>query len=308
MNLTFRDGKLYYTRPVRQVGVSQGLRLCTGHLEATGSFSLKAALDSQKIPASHGKYGLIVQWNGPQSRKFSDCLSLNAFVDTGKFELGPKAGFDNSFEQYKAAIDVSGQDTALLKSFRERADEYHIGAGVVDAATVSDVRLVLNTDSCDLLRILKQLAELTLEETKKHRQLIKLPFPAKPEDRKDAPFLFEAESVRGSNGQIAGVQFRIHLLMMVTVVLPVTSLAVRRFPLSVVFEDAAFLSQYPGHAAMDVGNSGSTVAVRDAQRVRLVQVDKCYRHVNEEDRHKALNLKSAIYYMDMAPENRLSGE
>ena len=319
MNLTFQDKEhykgLYYTRPVRQVGAATGLRLCTGDLEATGSFSLKEVLDSQGVSALHGKYGLIVQWNGPKSRKFSGRLSLNDFVDTLEFELGLGARFGVSFEQYKAAIDVSGQDTALKKSFQGRTEEYHIGAGVVDATTVLDVRLVLNTDSCNLLGILKQLAELTLQETRQHqrpvirhqRPVIRL-FPAITEDRKSAPFLFEAESVRGGNGQIAGVQFRIHLLLMVTVVLPDINLAVRRFPLPVVFEDAAFLSQYPGHAAMDVGNSGSTVAVQGAQRGRLVQVDKCYRQVNEEDRHKALNLKSVVYYMGMAPENRLSGE
>lgn len=303
MNLTLKENILSYSRPeLREVGSGEtGLRLCTGKVTASAAFILTDLLRSSKIPSDKSRIGLIVQWNGNRAERHAGVLSLEDFCDFERFfvriETSP---FNDSYAQYVAALSVAGQPNTMADSFRVNKNYLHIAAGDVEPSTSLEMEVAINTDSCRLIHVLRRLAENAWEASKKERKSVQRAFPPTEQKFLGSAFRIVARTIVDLAGAPKAVVFDITLVLSLRVILPVAETAIRPLSLNIHFGDSVFLKQYPGHAAMDVGNSGSTLAVIDGSNGRLVHIDRENRRVLADDRRKAQNLNSAVYYEKLA--------
>ena len=290
MNLTFSEGKLNSTRP---------LRLGTGLVAVDGEFPISDLLSHHQIDKlAVQPFGVIIQWRGSRKHRFGKVLALEDFCDFERFELKIKgAAFDDTRENYEESLAIAGQPDALTESFEAQKNYVHVGAGVVQRTVTIESEVALKTDEQRFIYQLRMLAARVMETGNA------APFPATPEERRQSPFLIVAR--RKDDGTVG---FEVSLLMSIRFVLGIEQQPIRRFDFNIQFSDVAFLTQYPGLAALDIGNSGSTFAIkllkdRNIGSIQLSYIDREYRRAAEGRRRPTL--ESAIYYQEIQPEDQV---
>ncbi len=286
MKLTFNDGKLNSTRP---------LRLFTGLVALDGAFPILELLRHYQVAELAAQpFGLIVQWRGSRKHRFENVLSLEDFFDFKKFKLKINgATFDGTRENYEAALAIGGQPGALPEAFEARKNYVHVGAGVVSKTATIETDGVLKTDEQRLIYTLRTLAgQVKLNGNP-------APFPQTAQERIQSPFMLVARQKED------GIVFEISLMMSVRFVFNTGNQPNRSFDFNIQFSDVSFLKQFPGFAALDVGNSGSTFAVRllgdrSIGSIKLSHIDREFR---ETAMGRRPTLDSAIYYQEIEPED-----